>query len=136
MYLDNAAFFFLTQEGAKPRKAYEEVVKRAKPDWYPIPQESIPHPAMQVTRRKECCHKTIAVNRRKKLRSLSVVWAWRSSSTESATRSARFLVGSVDAEAFSDLSSAGRDIDHPYSLRDRCAGSAQPPDRHDRGLAL
>ncbi len=63
VYLDNGAFYFLTREGKMPRKAYEEFVARARPDWYPIPQEYIPHPAMRAKRQEECYRKTMAVNR-------------------------------------------------------------------------
>jgi len=62
VYLDNGAFFFLSRPGKRPRKAYEEFVHHAKPDWYPIPEEYIPSPAMTDTRQRNCFERTMRVN--------------------------------------------------------------------------
>ncbi len=63
VYLDNGAFYFLSREGSMPRRQYEKFVERAKPDWYPIPREFIPHPAMSAARQRDCFTRTMAVNR-------------------------------------------------------------------------
>src|SRR5687767_5339445 len=46
VYLDNGAFYFLGRGGETPLAAYEEFVSRARPDWWPIPQDFIPTPQM------------------------------------------------------------------------------------------
>lgn len=63
VYLDNGAFYFLSRDGSMPRKQYEQFVEGAKPDWYPIPREFIPHPAMKLARQRTCFSRTMAVNR-------------------------------------------------------------------------
>jgi len=49
IYMDNGAFYFLRREGELPRAAYEEFVREAKPNWYPVPQEHIP--TMKINRK-------------------------------------------------------------------------------------
>jgi tRNA-guanine family transglycosylase len=63
IYLDNGAFYFLDREGETPRRAYEEFVARARPDWYPIPQDFIPTPRMTRAEQKRCFQRTMRVNR-------------------------------------------------------------------------
>jgi hypothetical protein len=63
VYLDNGAFYFLGRPGARPRVAYEQFVKEAKPDWYPIPQDFIPIPSMKAAQQLLCYERTMAVNR-------------------------------------------------------------------------
>ena len=63
IYMDNGAFYFLNRDGELPRAGYEEFVRAAKPDWYPVPQEHIPTPMMTAQKRASCMKKTMAVNR-------------------------------------------------------------------------
>ncbi|HEY8163917.1 MAG TPA: hypothetical protein VIF83_00045 [Gemmatimonadaceae bacterium] len=63
VYLDNGAFYFLGRPGARPRAAYEEFVKEAKPDWYPIPHDFIPTPSMGSAKQFACYERTMEVNR-------------------------------------------------------------------------
>jgi 7-cyano-7-deazaguanine tRNA-ribosyltransferase len=62
IYLDNGAFYFLRREGETPRKEYEQFVERAKPDWYPIPQDYIPLPQMDETSLRSCFNRTMQTN--------------------------------------------------------------------------
>lgn len=62
VYLDNGAFYFLKKEGEVPRQEYEEFVKEACPDWYPIPQDYIPAPRMTDDEQLYCLRQTMAVN--------------------------------------------------------------------------
>src|SRR5438128_8762318 len=48
IFLDNGAFYFLGRNDEVVREEYEEFVARAKPDWWPIPQEFIPTPDMSA----------------------------------------------------------------------------------------
>lgn len=62
IYLDNGAFYFLTHGGDVSRSAYEEFVKNAHPDWYPIPQDYIPIPHMSPEQQRACLMRTMQVN--------------------------------------------------------------------------
>jgi hypothetical protein len=62
IYLDNGAFYFLRKGGQVPRREYEEFVRKAQPDWYPIPQDYIPVPRMSDEEQLDCFRQTIAVN--------------------------------------------------------------------------
>lgn len=62
VYLDNGAFYFLSRQGETPRKEYEEFVEKAKPDWYPIPQDYIPTPQMDEDAQRTCFNQTMEVN--------------------------------------------------------------------------
>ncbi len=62
IYLDNGAFYFLRNEGEAPRKEYEEFVREAKPDWYPIPQDYIPTPKMTPHEQQQCLERTMDMN--------------------------------------------------------------------------
>lgn len=63
IYLDNGAFYFLRKNGEVPRDEYEEFVREASPDWYPIPQDYIPAPRMTDDEQLSCLHQTMTVNR-------------------------------------------------------------------------
>ncbi|GIW02758.1 hypothetical protein [Roseiflexus sp.] len=62
MYLDNGAFFFLKREGYVPQHEYEEFVRAAQPDWYPIPQDFIPTPQMDDESQQHCLRRTMKMN--------------------------------------------------------------------------
>jgi len=62
VHLDNGAFYFLRRQGVTPIAEYEEFVREARPDWYPIPQEFIPAPSMSRRKQKSCLERTMAVN--------------------------------------------------------------------------
>lgn len=62
VYLDNGAFYFLSRGGETPAEEYEEFVNRAKPDWYPVPRDYIPAPAMTLGEQKVCFDRTMRVN--------------------------------------------------------------------------
>ncbi|MEW5940922.1 MAG: hypothetical protein AB1750_14730, partial [Chloroflexota bacterium] len=63
IYLDNGAFYFLSNGGKVPRKKYEKFVEGAKPDWYAIPQDYIPTPKMNNREQRSCLNRTMQVNR-------------------------------------------------------------------------
>jgi hypothetical protein len=63
VYLDNGAFYFLRAGGQAERKAYQEFVEKAKPDWYPIAFDVIPTPQMSNTRQRLCFDGTMEANR-------------------------------------------------------------------------
>jgi hypothetical protein len=63
IYLDNGAFYFLRQNAETERKQYSAFVKRAKPDWYPIPFDSIPTPQMCDDAQRACFKRTMEINR-------------------------------------------------------------------------
>ncbi len=63
VYLDNGAFAFLSKGGEVPREEYETFVRHACPDWYAIPQDYIPTPAMTESEQRRCLERTMAVNR-------------------------------------------------------------------------
>jgi len=62
IYLDNGAFYFLTHDGETPRESYEEFVDKAKPDWWPIPQDFIPSPQMTLEQQQLCRKRTMDMN--------------------------------------------------------------------------
>jgi 7-cyano-7-deazaguanine tRNA-ribosyltransferase len=62
IYLDNGAFYFLSRQGETPKDEYEEFVRRAKPDWWPIPQDFIPTPHMTMEEQRNCLNRTMEVN--------------------------------------------------------------------------
>ncbi len=63
VYLDNGAFYFLSRDGEIPKKDYEQFVKEAKPDWWPIPMDFIPTPKMTQEQQEDCFTRTMFVNR-------------------------------------------------------------------------
>lgn len=62
IYLDNGAFYFLDRDGGVPQEAYEEFVREARPDWYPIPQDFIPIPRMDDEAQLQCLRRTMDMN--------------------------------------------------------------------------
>lgn len=62
IYLDNGAFFISRSGGEVSRQEYEEFIKKAKPDWYPIPQDYIPFPKMSNAAQLACLQRTMEVN--------------------------------------------------------------------------
>jgi 7-cyano-7-deazaguanine tRNA-ribosyltransferase len=62
IYLDNGAFYFLRREGETSTQDYENFVKEARPDWYPIPQDFIPTPKMDLEEQELCFNKTMNMN--------------------------------------------------------------------------
>ena len=62
IYLDNGAFRFSRVGVEVPRDDYKAFVKKAKPDWYAIPQDYIPTPCMSDYKQNKCLEKTMAVN--------------------------------------------------------------------------
>jgi 7-cyano-7-deazaguanine tRNA-ribosyltransferase len=62
IYLDNGAFCFMKREGEVPQEEYREFIEKAKPDWYPIPQDFIPTPRMRRKEQEACFTKTMAFN--------------------------------------------------------------------------
>ncbi len=62
VYLDNGAFYFLSRGGDTPVEEYEEFVERAAPDWYPIPRDYIPTPAMTDEEQRACFDQTMQAN--------------------------------------------------------------------------
>ena len=63
IYLDNGSFYFIGREGKAPVIEYEEFVRAAKPDWYPIPRDFIPTPKMKRLEQKICFDRTMEINR-------------------------------------------------------------------------
>jgi hypothetical protein len=63
IYLDNGAFYFLRVGDRAKRRAYEEFVEHARPDWYPIAFDVIPTPQMSEARQRECFDGTMTANR-------------------------------------------------------------------------
>ncbi len=62
VYLDNGAFFFLSRGGDTPVEEYEEFVEWSRPDWYPMPRDYIPTPAMTDDEQRACFEQTMQVN--------------------------------------------------------------------------
>ncbi|MEM9540339.1 MAG: hypothetical protein AAGA60_12680 [Cyanobacteria bacterium P01_E01_bin.42] len=62
VYLDNGSFSFIKKNAIVPVQEYQEFVKEAKPDWYPIPQDFIPTPKMTLAEQRECLDKTMRMN--------------------------------------------------------------------------
>jgi 7-cyano-7-deazaguanine tRNA-ribosyltransferase len=62
VFLDNGAFYFLRSGNTAERRAYEEFVEAAKPDWYPIAFDVIPTPCMSPARLRRCFDSTMEAN--------------------------------------------------------------------------
>jgi 7-cyano-7-deazaguanine tRNA-ribosyltransferase len=62
IFLDNGAFYFLRSGRTAERKAYEEFVAAAKPNWYPIAFDVIPTPCMSPARQRRCFDSTMEAN--------------------------------------------------------------------------
>ena len=63
VFLDNGSFYFLRSGQKADLHAYRMFVRSAKPDWYPIPFDAIPTPAMSSWRQERCVDRTMSVNR-------------------------------------------------------------------------
>lgn len=63
IYLDNGAYALLRRGGETPPEDYEAFVAQARPDWWPIPRDYIPSPAMPAAQQDSCFVRTMAVNR-------------------------------------------------------------------------
>lgn len=63
VYLDNGSFYQLTKGGETSRKAYEQFIEQARPDWYAIPQDYIPTPFMSDEEQLACLRRTMEMNR-------------------------------------------------------------------------
>jgi 7-cyano-7-deazaguanine tRNA-ribosyltransferase len=63
IYLDNGSFYFIGRDGDSPITEYEQFVRSAKPDWYPIPRDYIPTPKMRKAEQERCFTQTMEVNR-------------------------------------------------------------------------
>jgi 7-cyano-7-deazaguanine tRNA-ribosyltransferase len=62
VYLDNGAFYFATSDEESAAREYEKFVKKAKPDWKPIPRDWIPFPEMSHQKRRSCFDRTMKAN--------------------------------------------------------------------------
>jgi 7-cyano-7-deazaguanine tRNA-ribosyltransferase len=62
VFLDNGAFYFLGREGKMAFDDYEMFVTQSCPDWYPIPRDFIPIPAMTRIEQELCLARTMEVN--------------------------------------------------------------------------
>ncbi|HEY7342926.1 MAG TPA: hypothetical protein VH591_18780 [Ktedonobacterales bacterium] len=62
VYLDNGAFYFIGKDGLVPEDEYNEFVREARPDWWPIPQDFIPVATLSVAQQSECFARTMAAN--------------------------------------------------------------------------
>ena len=62
VYLDNGAFYFLGRDTGPLQEDYEEFVSKARPDWWPIPQDSIPTPKMTLEEQQCCFTRTMGMN--------------------------------------------------------------------------
>lgn len=63
IFLDNGSFYFSKHGIETSRDIYEEFVKIAKPDWWPIPQDFIPHPEMTRKEQRSCFQRTMELNK-------------------------------------------------------------------------
>ena len=65
VYLDNGAFYFLSRNEKMPEeKDYKAFVRKARPDWHPIPREWIPAPMMSPQKQTACRLATMKSNLR------------------------------------------------------------------------
>jgi len=62
VYLDNGSFAFWRKGIEPPIYDYTEFVTEAKPDWYPIPADYIPHPQLSKDEQRHLFSKTMEVN--------------------------------------------------------------------------
>jgi queuine/archaeosine tRNA-ribosyltransferase len=62
--LDNGSFYFLRRDGDPALEDYEAFVHHARPDWYPVPRDVIPHPQMTPHEQQACLNQTMRVNLR------------------------------------------------------------------------
>lgn len=64
LFLDNGAFTFCRHEREAPVEEFCDFVAQARPDWFPIPSDSIPVPSMTSDEQRGCFRATMAMNRR------------------------------------------------------------------------
>lgn len=62
IYLDNGSFYFSSHEIETPVQEYCDFVKKAQPDWFPIPQDFIPSPKMTLEEQQNCLQLTMDMN--------------------------------------------------------------------------
>jgi hypothetical protein len=62
IFLDNGAFYFLGRDDDTSYDEYERFVIEARPDWWPIPRDFIPTPAMSHSEQRACLRQTMKVN--------------------------------------------------------------------------
>jgi len=62
IYVDNGSFSFLRRASQINQEEYKEFVEKAKPDWYPTPQDFIPAPAMTNIEQYNCMLDTMQIN--------------------------------------------------------------------------
>lgn len=62
VYLDNGSFAFWRQGLKRPIEEYVQFVKEARPDWYPIPTDFIPHPELSRSEQRLLFEKTMHMN--------------------------------------------------------------------------
>ena len=63
IYLDNGAFSLLNGGSPTSTSDYEAFVEQARPDWYPIPVDYIPTPAMDAHTQRLYFEQTMTMNR-------------------------------------------------------------------------
>jgi len=62
IYLDNGSFAFWRKGMERPINEYIEFVREAKPDWYPIPADYIPHPQLSTDKQRVLFDQTMEMN--------------------------------------------------------------------------
>lgn len=63
IYLDNGSFNFQRRGKQVPEDEYQAFVRAAQPDWYAVPQDFIPSPAMTDAEQRRCVVQTMQMNR-------------------------------------------------------------------------
>ena len=64
VFLDNGAFAFWRNDTEPPIEEYVDFVTKAQPDWYPIPADFIPDPALNRSEQKRLFLKTMEINKK------------------------------------------------------------------------
>jgi len=62
VYLDNGSFTFWRHGLECPVEEYVQFVQEARPDWYPIPTDFIPHPQLSHSEQRLLFEKTMRMN--------------------------------------------------------------------------
>lgn len=62
VYLDNGSFAFCRKGTERPVDEYTEFVSKAKPDWYPVPTDFIPHPQLSNSEQRMLFEQTMRMN--------------------------------------------------------------------------
>lgn len=63
VFLDNGSFAFMVRQRKARRRDYDEFVKAAKPDWWPVPRDFIPSPKMTLKAQRYRFNATMRINR-------------------------------------------------------------------------